>query len=149
LFGYEEVGSTLSASVEKLRALVLEPLERLELHVASVDKFVTELHNSEITIPANVGYIPERNYRMLAAVLVSSGKISRGEMAPFVKEKGVPGYTPTQGHIASFFAYDPHALRGLRQGGLRNCFLFSRASLFLGQMTQLSDGMSLLLQRHS
>jgi len=37
-FGFEEVGSTLSASVEKLRALVLEPLERLELHVASVDK---------------------------------------------------------------------------------------------------------------
>ncbi|MBI4487971.1 MAG: hypothetical protein HY694_02705 [Deltaproteobacteria bacterium] len=104
---------------------------------------------SSIQSRALGGYIPERNYRMLAAVLVSSGKISRGEMAPFVKEKGVPGYAPTQGHIASSFAYVPHALRGLRQGELRNCFLFSRASLFLGQMTQLSDGMSLLLQRHS
>ena len=133
---------------QQLKAIVVEPLERLSLDVAAVDKFVSELHNPEITIPANGGDVAERNYRMLAAVLASCGKIGRGEIAEFIKKKGVPGYVPTQGHIASAFAYVPHALRGLTQGELRRCVLFARASLFLGQMTQLSDGMSLLLERH-
>lgn len=133
---------------QQLKALVVEPLERLELQVASVDKFVTELHNPEITVPANGGDIPQRNYRMLGAVLASCGKIGRSEIAGFTREKGLPGYAPTQGHVASAFAYVPHALRGLTGGGLRRCHFFARASLFLGQMTQLSDGMSVLLERH-
>lgn len=133
---------------QQLKAIVVEPLERLGLEVAAVDKFVSELHNPEITIPANGGDVAERNYRMLAAVLAACGKIGRAEISEFVKKKGVPGYVPTQGPIASAFAYVPHALRGLAQGEMRNCFLFARASLFLGQMTQLSDGMSLLLERH-
>ncbi|MFQ5850111.1 MAG: glycine/sarcosine/betaine reductase complex component C subunit beta [Candidatus Binatia bacterium] len=132
----------------QLKALVIEPLERLEWDVASVDRFVTELHNPDITVPAKGGDVPERSYRMLAAVLASSGKIPRSEVAGFAKSKGVPGYAPTQGHIASSFVYMPHALRALNQGKIRNCFFFARASLFLGQMTQLSDGMSVLLERH-
>ncbi len=137
-----------AAMDQQLKAIVLEPLERLNIAVAAVDRFVSELHNPEITIPANGGDIAERNYRMLAAVLASRGKIGRGEITEFIKKKGVPGYAPTQGHIASAFAYVPHALRGLIQGEFRRCFLYARASLFLGQMTQLSDGMSVLLERH-
>jgi len=133
---------------KQLKAIIVEPMNRLELKVSSVDRFVTELHNPEITIPANGGDIPERNYKMLAAVLVSSGKMERSETADFMKRKGVPGYAPTQGHIASALAYVPHALQALTKGELRNCFLFARASLFLGQLTQLSDGMSVLLERH-
>lgn len=133
---------------QQLKAIVVEPLERLRLDVAAVDKFVSELHNPEITIPANGGDIAERNYRMLGAVLATCGKIGRGEITEFIRKKGVPGYVPTQGPIASAFAYLPHALRDLTQGEMRRCFLYARASLFLGQMTQLSDGMSLLLERH-
>lgn len=132
----------------QLRAIVLEPMERLGFTAASVDRFVTELHNPEITAAAHGGDIPERNYKMLAVVLVSGGKLARSEVADFIKRKGVPGYAPTQGHIASALAYLPHAHRELTEGTLRNCFLFARASLFLGQMTQLSDGMSVLLERH-
>ncbi len=133
---------------QQLRALVVDPLERLELGVASVDRFVTELHNPDVTVPAKGGDVAERSYRMLAAVLASSGKMERGEIGGFVRKKGVPGYAPTQGHIASAFVYVPHALRALNQGEIRNCFFLARASLFLGQMTQLTDGMSVLLERH-
>ncbi|HXG52258.1 MAG TPA: glycine/sarcosine/betaine reductase complex component C subunit beta [candidate division Zixibacteria bacterium] len=133
---------------QQLRNLVLEPLERLGLEPSAIDKFVTELHNPEVTIPANGGDVAERNYRMLGAVLAKAGKIARSEIAPFVEQKGLPGYAPTQGHIASALCYVPHALRGLTRGSLRRCLLFARASLFLGQMTQLSDGMSVLLERH-
>jgi len=137
-----------SAVDQQLKALVVDPLERLELGVTSVDRFVTELHNPDITVPAKGGDVPERSYRMLAAVLASSGKMERGEIGGFVRKKGVPGYAPTQGHIASAFVYVPHALRALNQGEIRNCFFLARASLFLGQMTQLTDGMSVLLERH-
>jgi betaine reductase len=132
----------------QLKALVLEPIERLQWDAASVDRFVTELHNSEVTVPAKGGDVAERNYRMLGAVLASSGKIGRDEVAGFSKSKGVPGYAPTQGHIASALVYVPHALRALKLGEIRCCMFLARASLFLGQMTRLSDGMSVVLERH-
>jgi betaine reductase len=99
-------------------------------------------------VPANAGDVAERNYRMLGAVLAKAGKIGKAEIPGFVTERGVPGFAPTQGHIASALAYLPHAVHGLTDGPLQRCFLFARASLFLGQMTQLSDGMSLLVERH-
>jgi len=133
---------------QQLKVLVIEPLDRLALEAGSIDKFVTELHNPEITLPANGGDVAERNYRMLGAVLAKAGKIRRDEVAGFMKSKGLPGYAPTQGHIASALAYVPHAYQELTRGHFQRCFLFARASLFLGQMTQLSDGMSLLLERH-
>jgi betaine reductase len=133
---------------QQLKSLVVEPLDRLGLNVTMVDKFVTELHNPEITVAANAGDVAERNYRMLGAVLAKAGKIGRTEIPSFVTQKGVPGFAPTQGHIASALAYLPHAVQGLTHGPLQRCFLFARASLFLGQMTQLSDGMSLLVERH-
>jgi hypothetical protein len=145
--GRHPIGSGASLD-QQLKALVVEPLERLELDVALVDRFVTELHNPEITVPAHGGDIPQRNYRMLGAVLASCGKIGRAEIADFMRERSLPGYAPTQGHVASAFAYVPHALRGLTEGKLRRCYFFARASLFLGQMTQLSDGMSVLVERH-
>jgi hypothetical protein len=132
---------------QQLKALVVDPLNRLELAVPAIDKFVTELHNPEITLPANGGDVAERNYRMLGAVLVKAGKLAKSDINAFIKEKGLPGYAPTQGHIASALAYVPHAVQGLTQGDFKRCFLFARASLFLGQMTQLSDGMSVMLER--
>jgi glycine/sarcosine/betaine reductase complex component C subunit beta len=132
---------------QQLKALVVDPLDRLELAVPAIDKFVTELHNPEITLPANGGDVAERNYRMLGAVLVKAGKLAKSDLAAFMKEKGLSGYAPTQGHIASALAYVPHAVQGLTQGEFKRCFLFARASLFLGQMTQLSDGMSVMLER--
>jgi betaine reductase len=133
---------------QQLKTLVLEPLTRLDIEPSLIDKFVTELHNPEITLPANGGDVAERNYRMLGAVLAKAGKIGKAEMLAFIRQKGLPGFAPTQGHIASALAYIPHVVQGLTRGEFHKCFLFARASLFLGQMTQLSDGMSVLLERH-
>jgi glycine/sarcosine/betaine reductase complex component C subunit beta len=134
---------------QQLKALVVDPLNRLELALPAIDKFVTELHNPEITLPANGGDVAERNYRMLGAVLIKAGKLAKSDLTAFMKEKGLPGYAPTQGHIASALAYVPHAVQELTEGEFKRCFLFARASLFLGQMTQLSDGMSVMLERQS
>jgi len=133
---------------KQFRELVLEPLRRLEWHVDRVDRFVTELHNPDVTVSAKAGDVPARNYRMMAAMFCAAKEIDRAEVAGFARRKGVPGYAPTQGHIASGFVYVPHALREIRGEKIRNCFLVARASLFLGQMTELTDGMSVLIERN-
>lgn len=134
---------------KQFRELVLEPLRRLAWKVDSVDRFVTELHNPDVTVSAKAGDVPARNYRMMAAMLCGAKEIERADMAEFARRKGVPGYAPTQGHIASGFVYAPHALREIQAEKIRNCFLIARASLFLGQMTELTDGMSVLIERNA
>jgi betaine reductase len=69
-------------------------------------------------------------------------------MDAFAAERGMPGFAPTQGHIASAVCYLPHALRRLGpEGSAERVMLLAKGSLFLGRMSQLSDGMSVLLTR--
>ena len=60
----------------------------------------------------------------------------------------MPGFSPTQGHIASAIPYLGHALRGLTAGRFTRTMFTGKGSLFLGRMTQLSDGVSLVLERN-
>ena len=133
---------------KQFRELVLEPLRRLEWGVGQLDRVVTELHNPDIMVSAKAGDVAARNYKMMAAMLAMAKEIDRSDIAGFARAKGVCGYAPTQGHIASGFVYMPHALREMAAGAIRNCMLVARASLFLGQMTELTDGMSVLIERN-
>ncbi len=133
---------------KQFKELVLEPLRRLEWGVERVDRIVTELHNPDIMVSAKAGDVAARNYRMMGAMLAVAKEIDRSDIAGFARAKGVCGYAPTQGHIASGFVYVPHALREMAAGAIRNCLLVARASLFLGQMTELTDGMSVLIERN-
>jgi len=58
------------------------------------------------------------------------------------------GFSPTQGHIASAVPYLPHALTGLTSGDLRRVQLIAKGSLFLGRMTTMGDGASIVLERN-
>jgi betaine reductase len=69
-------------------------------------------------------------------------------MAGFVAERGMPGFAPTQGHLASAVCYLPHALQRLTTGDAGRVSMVAKGSLFLGRMCQLSDGMSLILERN-
>jgi betaine reductase len=60
----------------------------------------------------------------------------------------MPGFAPTQGHLASALCYLPHALDRLTASGAERVMLLAKGSLFLGQMCQLSDGMSVVLERN-
>jgi betaine reductase len=41
-----------------------------------------------------------------------------------------------------------HAVAGLREGSLRRTLFLAKGSLFLGRMTQQSDGLSFILERN-
>lgn len=138
-------GSSAQAIME---ALVCEPLEALGLRITDVDEYATEMHNPELTEPQGSGNVPDRNYRMIAALAVRRGLFGREGIEPFLRERGMPGFAPTQGHIASAFCYAGHAQRALTTGNARRVMLLAKGSLFLGLMSQQSDGMSVLLERN-
>jgi len=131
-----------------MAALAMEPLAGLGLSATDIDDYATELHNPEITEPQGSGNVPERNYRTIAALAAQRGDIERADIAEFVSARGMPGYSPTQGHLASALCYAPHAVERLTTGTANRVLLLAKGSLFLGRMCQLSDGMSVLLERN-
>ena len=143
--GRHRVGSG-SAQQAILEDLVVEPLERIGRSILDVDRYATELHDPEITEPAGAGNVPSRNYRLIAALAVRRGELPREELDGFERSRGLPGFSPTQGHVASAVPWLPHALAGLRAGELSSTMLVAKGSLFLGRMTEMADGMSVLLE---
>jgi glycine/sarcosine/betaine reductase complex component C subunit beta len=146
----DAIGTHRVASGSSQRALLEDvvgrPLDALGIGVGEVDRYATELHNPEITVPAGGGDVPDRNYRMVAGLGVLRGELDRAAIDAFAREHGLPGYAPTQGHIASAVPWIPHALEGLARGELHRTMLLAKGSLFLGRMTQLWDGASITLE---
>lgn len=129
-----------------LEALVARPLERIGRRMTEVDLFGTELHNPEITIPQGNGDIPLRNYRMLASLAALRGEIEASALEAFVERHGIPGFAPTQGHLASAICFVGHAREMLLGKEINTVQLVAKGSLFLGKMTSQSDGMSVLIE---
>jgi glycine/sarcosine/betaine reductase complex component C subunit beta len=143
--GRHRVGSG-SAQQAVLEDLVVEPLERLGRRILDVDRYATELHDPEITEPAGAGNVPSRNYKLIGALAVRRGELARDELDGFERAHGLPGFSPTQGHLASAVPWLPHGLSALRAGEIGSTMLLAKGSLFLGRMTELADGLSILLE---
>jgi hypothetical protein len=144
--GRHKVGSG-SAQQAVLEDLVVEPLERLGRRITDVDRIATELHDPEITEPAGAGNVPRRNYKLIGALAVKRGELERERLDEFERAHGLPGFSPTQGHVASAVPWLPHGLRALHAGEIGSTMLVAKGSLFLGRMTELADGMSVLLEQ--
>ena len=146
--GRHTVGAQ-SSQREILEKLVAEPLARLGLRFADVDRYATELHDPEVTEPAGSGNVPLTNYKMIAGLAVVRGELKAADLPGFVEAHGMPGFSPTQGHVASAIPFLGHAVDGMRDGTLHKTLFLAKGSLFLGRMTQMSDGLSFLLERNS
>src|SRR5262249_12297972 len=110
------------------------------------DVYSTELHNPEVTEASGGGNVPDRNYRMIAALGASLGELPKEAVATFARVHGLPGFSPTQGHIASAMPWLPHALARFRTQDLQATMLMAKGSLFLGRLTHLWDGASIILE---
>jgi glycine/sarcosine/betaine reductase complex component C subunit beta len=139
-------GSAQQAILEKL---VVEPLNRLGKKIMDVDKYATEMHNAEVTEPQGSGNVPLTNYRVIGSFAVLHHEIAKSGLDDFVKTHGMKGFSPTQGHIASAVPVLGHALRDIQNGKINNALFLAKGSLFLGRMTQLSDGISFLLEKNN
>ena len=91
--------------------------------------------------------MPLTNYRTLAALAVMRKEIGKDQIDQFVAQRGLPGFSPTQGHIPAGVPYLGHARAAMLDGRLSRVMVVAKGSLFLGRMTQLADGVSFILER--
>ena len=138
-----------SAPQAVMNALIVEPLNRGNLKVTDVDKYSVEMQNPDVTKPAGAGDVPEANYKMIAAIGVKEGHITREELMPFVEKHGMMGWAPTQGHIPSGAPYLGFAIEDFKAGRINRIMVVGKGSLFLGRMTNLFDGVSIVIEKNT
>jgi glycine/sarcosine/betaine reductase complex component C subunit beta len=143
--GKHNIGAS-SNQQEIMTSLIVKPLDKLGLRMLDIDRYATEMHNPEVTLPAGSGNTPLQNYKIMGALAVIRKEIPKTDIDKFVKEKGMPGFSPTQGHVPAAVPYLGHAMEPLRKGEMKNALFVAKGSLFLGRMSQLSDGLSFLLE---
>jgi len=132
-----------------MTALIVNPLNKIGMKMTDIDKYATEMHNPEITLPAGSGDTPATNYKIMAALAALNNQIDKTEIEKFVRERGMPGFAPTQGHVPSAVPFLGHALEAMKKGDMKRAMFVAKGSLFLGRMSQLSDGISFLLDANS
>ncbi|MDO4264923.1 MAG: glycine/sarcosine/betaine reductase complex component C subunit beta [Eubacteriales bacterium] len=138
--------STGSAPQKVIGSLVGDPLKAAGLKITDIDKFAPELQNPDITKPAGAGDVPEANYKMIAALAVMNKELDRAEIANFVKQHGMTGWAPTQGHIPSGVPYLGPVMDDIKSGKVKKAMIIGKGSLFLGRMTNLFDGVSFVVE---
>lgn len=84
---------------------------------------------------------------MIAAIGVKKGDIERSQLAEFVEKHGMSGWAPTQGHIPSGVPYLGYAIDDIMSGKINRVMLVGKGSLFLGRMTNLFDGISVIIEK--
>ncbi|MBX8937407.1 glycine/sarcosine/betaine reductase complex component C subunit beta [Enterococcus gilvus] len=148
LTGKHEVGSGSSPQAVT-SALIASILEKAQLTIKDIDVYSVEMQNPDITKPAGAGDVPLANLKMIGAIGVLRKDIEKKDMKSFVDEKALVGWAPTQGHIPSGIPYLGFAAEDLVTGDKKRAMIVGKGSLFLGRMTNLFDGVSILIERNS
>jgi len=148
LVGRHTVG-TGSSPQAVITSLITLPLDKANMKITDVDKYSVEMQNPDVTKPAGAGDVPTSNYKMIAALGVKRGDIEKKELLNFVNDHGMPGWAPTQGHIPSGVPYLGFAIDDLTTGDLNRAMIVGKGSLFLGRMTNLFDGVSVVIERNT
>jgi betaine reductase len=146
--GKHNIGAA-SSQQDIMTSLIVKPLDKLGMRMLDIDRYATEMHNPEITLPAGSGNTPLTNYKIMGALAAIRKEIDRTEVDKFVREKGMPGFSPTQGHIPAAVPFLGHAVLDMKSGHIRNTMFVAKGSLFLGRMSQLSDGLSVMLEANT
>ena len=143
--GRHKIGSGASPQAV-VGDLVAEPLEKAKMKFSDIDYFAPELQNSEITENGGAGNVTLSNLKVIAAMAVMKKEIERAEINTFIEKHGLPGWAPTQGHIPSGVPALGWFLQWAREGSMSRGFVIGKGSLFLGRMTNLFDGISMLVE---
>ena len=145
ILGRHKVGSG-SGPQQVTEALVFDALDRNGLKVTDIDKLAGELHNSDVLKPAGGGDPAEGFFKVVAAAAIKRGDLPKAEMKNFVKEHGMVGWAPTQGHIPSGAPCIGVVRDDILDGKIKNAMVVGKGSLFLGRMTNLFDGVSFVIE---
>ncbi|MBC8589519.1 glycine/sarcosine/betaine reductase complex component C subunit beta [Paratissierella segnis] len=147
LVGKHNVG-TGSSPQAVITSLVTDPLDRGNLKITDIDKFSVEMQNPDVTKPAGAGDVPNANYKMIAALGVKRGELERSGINDFILNHGMEGWAPTQGHIPSGVPYIGFGREDILKGKIDKAMIIGKGSLFLGRMTNLFDGASIVMEKN-
>lgn len=147
IVGRHTVG-TGSSPQAVITSLVTNPLDDMGLKITDIDKYSVEMQNPDITKPAGAGDVPTANYKMIGALGVKRGDIERKELLNFIGEHGMEGWAPTQGHIPSGVPYVGFGRDEILDGNIKRAMIVGKGSLFLGRMTNLFDGISIVMENN-
>ncbi len=139
---------TGSSPQQVIQSIIADPLERAGMKLTDIDKYSVEMQNPEITEPAGAGDVPRANYKMIAALAVKNGQLTRDKMEDFIKTHGIIGFAPTQGHIPSGVPFVGPARKAIMDGRMNNTMVIGKGSLFLGRMTNQFDGVSVVISKN-
>lgn len=145
MVGKHTVG-TGSSPQAVISSLVTAPLDANNLKITDIDKYSVEMQNPDITKPAGAGDVPNANYKMIAALGVKRGDLERKQLNEFIDKHGMEGWAPTQGHIPSGVPYVGFAREEILDGNINRAMIVGKGSLFLGRMTNLFDGISIVME---
>ncbi len=148
LVGRHTVG-TGSSPQAVVTSLVTAPLDKAGLKVTDIDKYSVEMQNPDVTKPAGAGDVPAANYKMIAALGVKRGEVERTGIDAFIEKHGMEGWAPTQGHIPSGAPFVGFAREAMLAGEMNRAMIVGKGSLFLGRMTNLFDGTSIVMEKNS
>lgn len=148
LVGRHTVG-TGSSPQAVITSLVISPLDKSGLKITDIDKYSVEMQNPEITVPAGAGDVPAANYKMIGALAVKRKEIERSQMEQFAEKHGMPGFAPTQGHIPSGVPFLGHCREMMLNNQIERAMIVGKGSLFLGRMTNLFDGVSVIIEKNT
>lgn len=148
LIGRHTVG-TGSSPQAVITSLITAPLDKGNLKITDIDKYSVEMQNPDVTKPAGAGDVPASNYKMIGALGVKRQEIERKELPQFVTKHGMPGWAPTQGHIPSGVPYVGFARDAILNNEINRAMIVGKGSLFLGRMTNLFDGVSIVIEKNS
>ncbi len=148
LVGRHTVG-TGSSPQAVVTSLVTAPLDKAGLKVTDIDKYSVEMQNPDVTKPAGAGDVPSANYKMIAALGVKRGELERTAIDTFIEKHGMEGWAPTQGHIPSGAPYVGFAREAMLNGEINRAMIVGKGSLFLGRMTNLFDGASIVMEKNT
>ena len=148
LVGRHTVG-TGSSPQAVITSLVTNPLDRGNLKITDIDKYSVEMQNPDITKPAGAGDVPTANYKMIAALGVKRGDLERTAINDFIQNHGMEGWAPTQGHIPSGAPYIGFGREEMLAGNINRAMIIGKGSLFLGRMTNLFDGTSIVMEKNT
>lgn len=147
LVGGHTVG-TGSSPQNVMSALITKALDKGNLSITDIDKYSVEMQNPDITKPAGAGDVPHANYKMIAALGVMRKELERSGLDSFVQKHGMVGWAPTQGHIPSGVPYCGFAIDDIMSGKINRAMIVGKGSLFLGRMTNLFDGVSIVVEKN-
>lgn len=147
LVGRHTVG-TGSSPQAIITSLITTPLDKGNLKITDIDKYSVETQNPDITKPAGAGDVPTANYKMIASLGVKRGELEKAAIDDFIIKHGMEGWASTQGHIPSGVPFVGFAREDMIEGKIKSTMIVGKGSLFLGRMTNLFDGVSIIMGKN-